>query len=216
MHKFLRKTEKDKSGSGRQAISEAARFLQQHGGGILYYGGLGLALCLFAYSAQNLRMGRVENRNEGSQVTEMETAVQLEAETQAEMLSFSWPEDGIILREFSRTPVWNGALGCWQCHMGVDMSREDGIAMSISDGTVCALGEKGSDGGYVEVQTGETILRYASIEPLETMKVGAEISAGEPIGRMNTSMPDESWMDRHVHIEMKRQDEYFNPLTEGE
>lgn len=216
MHKFLRRSEKDKSRVDRQIISKAVRFLRQHGGGILYYGSLTLALCLFAYSAQNLRMARVENRKEITQTAEMETAAQVEAEAQAAEIQFSWLEDGIILREFSRTPVWNGAIGCWQCHMGVDVRREDGIALSISDGTVCALGEKGADGGYVEVKMGETILRYASIEPLETMKIGTEIAAGEPIGRMNTSMPDESWMDRHVHIEMKRQGEYLNPLTEGE
>ena len=62
------------------------------------------------------------------------------------------------------------------------------------------------------------ILRYASISPREGLEPGEEIEFGDPVGTADTSLPGESEMGVHLHMELQHGEKYedFMSLVSGD
>lgn len=192
----------------KNVLLKSVSFIRKNAGQMLYYGGVALVLCAFAFAAQQLRV----KRNPDAAETAMPIAEIDVAETiQAEETVFLLPETAQIVGGYSALPQWQSELGCWQCHPGMDVSFEDDLARSVAEGRVAAIGENGSYGGFVEVETAEFLLRYASIEPIKDIEVGDELEAGECIGRVNSSMPGETSSGAHMHFEMMKDGAHVDP-----
>lgn len=192
----------------KKALRKIGMFIRRNAGQALYYAGVALVLCAFAFAAQQLRMKRNPDAAEAAMpIAEIEAAETV----QTEEIVFFLPETAQIVREYSAQPQWQAELGCWQCHPGMDVRFEDDMARSIAEGRVVVIGENGSYGGFVEVETAEFLLRYASIEPLEEMEVGMELKAGEKIGTANSSMPGEGSLGAHIHLEMMKDGAHVDP-----
>lgn len=185
-------------------------FILKNRGTVLYYAGVVLALCAFACAAEQIRAEKIQSEEaDALPVAEVEEAPQQAAEQTA----FFLPDGAQIIHGYAQQPEWNGQNGCWQCHMGLDLSGADGMARSISDGTVSEFGENGRNGGYVELEIGAYRLRYCSIEPREGIQIGAEVAPGEVIGAMANNMPGETLAGAHVHLEIEKDGAYIDPAS---
>lgn len=185
------------------------RFIRKNWGQMVYYVAVVLALCAFASAAQQIRSRRIEaGEEEVLPTVEMEQG----AETQSGDMHYSLPEHVQILRNYAAQPEWNSENGCWQCHTGMDILFEDGQVISLSDGVVDVFGENGSEGGFVEVKSGAYCLRYCSVEPIKTIYEGMQVAAGEVIAVASKNMPGEAYLSAHLHLEIRCQDQYIDPL----
>lgn len=183
----------------RERLAAAMRLVGRHAGRIAYYGGIGVALCAIALAAGEYRRGGDGGEEAlllpAADLSGMMERIQAEPEA-------SLPEGWRLVRGFSRLPEWNGELGQWEAHTGVDVAFADGMVSCLLEGEVIGLGRSGLWGGFVELRCGERIFRYAGVEAEEGLEIGRMLAAGERIGRMDGSMPGEAGMEAHVHLEV--------------
>ena len=190
-------------------------FLRRRGGQIVYYGGIALALTAIAFAAEQYRGGRGIDAAV-SVLPAVELSAPAPAEEEADALYA--PEGAELLRAYAGEPQWNGTLELWETHTAVDYRVEGDAVASLSDGIVRAVGRSGAYGGFVEVECGERLLRYASIAPRDELLPGDALKAGDLIGTADASMPGEAEMGAHLHLESIRGDKYedFVSLTNGD
>lgn len=188
------------SGGVAARASRLWKWTRGHAGRAAYYGAIAIALCAVGWAAEQYR---TENPSETDALILPAADVQLALPAKPEAKIYL-PEGAEALRAYAATPEWNGALGLWAAHTGVDYFLPGGAVESLSAGTVRTVGESGIYGGFVEVESGEYLLRYASIAPDAALVPGAEIAAGARIGTADNSMPAEANMGAHLHLELER------------
>ena len=175
--------------------------LRLHGKEVLFYCGVALALTTIAFAAERYR---VEQPAEAVQpvlpAIELTTLNEPE-EPEAALLT---PPEGVILRAYAERPGWNGVLRLWENHTAVDYQLENNTVASLSAGIVRTVGKSGVYGGFVEVESGEYLLRYASIAPREDLAPGDVLKPGDSIGTADMSMPGEAALGAHLHLELFR------------
>lgn len=173
--------------------------LRKHKGQIAYYGALTLALCVLAWAAQGER-----TENAAMQPDAIAASVE---EAQPEIGSEQTPWMALnakqILQPYSDTPLWDRYMKCWQTHAAVDYQCTNGYVQSLTNGIVLSVSESAAAGGFVEIQAGEYLLRYASIEPEETLVIGDSIEYGESIGKAGSNRISEAHLGAHVHLEVE-------------
>lgn len=118
--------------------------------------------------------------------------------------SFVQPVAGQITQVYSGDElVYNETLSDWRTHNGVDIAcAGDATVKSAVAGTVCNIYEDGMWGQIVEVDTGETVWRYAGLDAA-SLKVatGDAVSAGQPMGKIGEVMA-ETAAGPHLHLEV--------------
>lgn len=172
-------------------------------GKIAYYGGVALALCAIALAAETYR--------QEEQPSQLPVVLPAVAEKPVEMQPvFSCPEDMQLLRGYSAAPAWDAYLDCWRTHPAVDLQFGNDCVYSLSDGVISAIGKSGVCGGFVEIQSGEYLLRYASLAVVEQIEPGQNIKAGDVLGIAGQNMPSEAGMQPHVHLEVQQGEEYLD------
>lgn len=175
-----------------------AALVRAHMGKIAYYACVALVLSAIAYAAEQYRVDRTSEADALMlPAVEQEAAAPLEAQP-----ALILPEGAEKLRAYGRIPEWNAELGLWEAHEAVDYRYPEENVQSLSAGIVCTVGKSGVYGGFVEVEAGEYLLRYASISVDPAIEPGAEIGLGEHIGRVDASMPGEVQMGPHLHLEL--------------
>lgn len=170
--------------------------LRGHGGAIAYYACVALALVAIAAAAERYR-GAGKEAREGAALPAVEFST---PEAEEEEAHQSVPEGWAVLRNYAETPAWNAALGLWESHPATDY-RPDGEAICLCAGTVRGMGRGGALGGYVEVESGELLIRYVSVSPREGLELGDELEAGDAIGTADASLPGEASLGPHLHLE---------------
>ena len=184
--------------------------LQLHGKEIAYYGGVALALTAIAFAAERYRGGQLPAPAASAlPAVELTTASSEAAEQE---IIFHLPEGAEVLRAYAAKPQWNAALGLWESHEAVDYRLSDDTVTSLSAGTVRTVGKSGVYGGFVEVECGEYLLRYASIAPCSNLMPGDVLKIGDTIGSADTSLPAESALGAHLHLELICEDAYADFL----
>ena len=179
-----------------------AAALRVRAGDIAYYGGVALTLVAIGFAAERYRSDRTVEL-ETPVLPAIELSVPIEEE---EPNALRAPGGAEILRAYSLEPVWNAGLRLWENHTAVDYRLEDGAVASLSTGVVRTVGKSGVYGGFVEVESGEYLLRYASIAPREELAPGDALAPGDPIGAADASMPGEAALGVHLHLELFRDD----------
>lgn len=183
----------------RERLARPAGLIGRHAGRLAYYGGIAVALCAIALAAGEYRRGE-DGDGEALLLPAADLSgvmERIQAEPEA-----SLPEGWRLVRGFSRLPEWNGELGQWEAHTGVDVAFADGMVPCLREGEVVGLGRSGIWGSFVELKCGGRIFRYAGVEAEEGLEIGSMLAAGERIGRMDGSMPGEAGMEAHVHLEV--------------
>lgn len=192
-------------GRMRRHCAAVAAFARKNAGRLAYYGAVAVVLTAVALAADAQRGGATEE-------------LVLPAADVAEALGEHREETQLVgsegmelLRGYSALPEWNGELRQWETHPAADYALTDGGVFSLCAGRVRTVGESGVYGGFVEIEAGEMLLRYASIEPSEELKAGESVAAGQEIGRATEGMPGERSMGAHLHLELYVEDESADP-----
>lgn len=180
--------------------------------------------------------------NEATGITEEETAAEAttrqvtEAPTEAEVVtaeitipvetkdaletmltvntSLSYPLDSAkILREYSEDSVYNKTLNQWEAHTGVDFAcREGDNVYSMGDGEVTKIYSDDLYGTTAVVKSATYTAYYSGLA--ENVKVfkGNTVTTGDVIGTAE-AVPCEALDDTHVHISVKVDGRYVDPLS---
>lgn len=113
------------------------------------------------------------------------------------------------------TPVFSDTLGEWRVHAGIDILTPEGAEVFCStDGTVSAVYDDPRLGRTVEVtHKGGIVSCYSNLDTNDTMPaVGAQLLAGDRIGRVGDSSLSELADEAHLHFEIKVNGRPVNPL----
>ena len=174
--------------------------MRLYGKEIIYYGGVALALTAIAFAAEHYRGDRLpEPAAPALPAVELTTA---SAEAEETQTMFCTPEGATVLRAYAAEPQWNAALGLWENHEAIDYCLDGDAVTSLSAGVVRTVGKSGVYGGFVEVECGEYLLRYASIAPRDDLMPGDPLEIGDIIGKADLSLPAESELGAHLHLEL--------------
>ena len=186
----------------------SARFLRSHAGKILYYMLVAAALCAIAYAAEIYRSQPAEPASQPSRQVDsiLETV-----EVRVVPLAGNLPSDVHLLRGYSGSPQWNGECSLWEVHPATDCVMS--AAYALLSGTVSECGMHPVYGGYVRIDTGEFEILYASLLPDPSISAGMYVRAGDLIGVPDSSMPSESYMGDHLHVEVVQNGKHQNLHT---
>lgn len=180
-------------------------FIKRNHRHILYYGAMAVLLCALAYAADIYR-------SENAQETLVLPSVELErGEDAAIKPMLSFPNGTLSIRGFHSEPAWNDALGQWEIHTARDYSLDGERVTALCDGIVADIGHDAGLGGYVEIQSGELLLRYASMRPEEALQIASTVKAGDLLGHADGSMLSEQYMQAHLHLEAEIGGEALDP-----
>ena len=195
----------------KETLRRGAGFLYRRRGDFIYYGLVLLALAGMAWGAEAYRIRKNAQEEIAVPATEI---LQVEEEAPAFLL----PEGMSLLQGYSDQPLWNGQAHCWQAHPAADYVCEGGLVCALAAGTVEDVGKSGVLGGYVQVRSGDVLLKYCCLQPLESIAVGAFIDQGEILGEAQNAMPGETQLGEHLHLEASREAENLDPasLLQGE
>ena len=174
----------------------ALAFFRRNFGRIAYYGGVLTVLAALAIAA-DARRELPANDLVLPEADIRQTVAQIMEERR-----IGDGDDLEILREYSEIPEWNAGLGQWEAHPATDYRAADGEVRSLCAGKVVDIGRSGVYGGYMEVECGEYLFRYASIQPAADVKLGEKVNIGDKIGDMENGMPGEQNLGEHLHLEV--------------
>lgn len=172
-------------------------FLKKHIKGIVYYGAVALVLAVIAAAAEVYR-------SDEDYVRKMVLTDEIAAEALAEkMPEPARPEGMRNIRAFSAAPVWNAGMQQWESHCANDYEMEGGEIICLADGVVADIGESSMRGGYITVdgKDGRCYI-YCCVAPAEDTAAGKEVYAGEIIAAADDSLPGESALNKHLHLEV--------------
>lgn len=198
----------------RERAAEGELKRKSHGrlGQLLYCLCIALVLIFIAFAAERYRSGeRVANGD--APVLAVGEIAPHEAAPEGDVSAPRAPEGAELLRGWSEMPVWNAELGSWQSHRAVDYRLKDDTVVCLCAGTVRDVGVSGALGGYVEVACGELLLRYGSVKPAQGLKIGDALQTGDPIGTADASLPGESTLGHHLHLEILRDGEQVDIVS---
>ncbi len=122
--------------------------------------------------------------------------------------------NGGIGKDFSADElVFSDTMQDWRVHEGIDFSAEEGTeVIAAADGVVELAGEDGMMGVCVLLSHPDgTKTYYANLQETGLPELGAEIHAGEVIGKVGNTAGAEVAEPPHLHFELRKGDERLNP-----
>lgn len=126
------------------------------------------------------------------------------------------PVTGDILNEFSHGElVKSETLGVWKTHDGCDILCELGTEVkSMSEGVVKEIKDDPLWGVYVIVEQNNGYdVQYCGLAKDLNVKAGQEIKQGEIIGKTSDTNQCEILEEPHLHIGVKQNGEWIDPLS---
>ncbi len=117
-----------------------------------------------------------------------------------------WPVDGTLLYRFGRVVNENNTTTRWN---GVGIAAPEGASVkAVEAGTVVSVGQLGTYGLTVILQHGEGDYSvYASLASA-SVRTGASVKKGQPIGTVGVSDPD---LKPHLHFEIRPKGHAVDP-----
>ena len=100
-------------------------------------------------------------------------------------------------------------------HNGIDIACAMGDpVLAIAAGTVEEIYEDALEGTIIVLQHEEGIVsKYCGLAPEACVAVGDAVQAGDAIGTAGNTMKTESLMECHVHLVVKQDGKYIDPLS---
>lgn len=165
------------------------------------------------YSAEQTPSSWQEKSSEESKPTEQSEPSQQPEKSQT--VSFELPVNGEILAEYSEGElVKNETLGDWRTHNGVDIKAEQGAEiMSSTDGKITSVKNDAMWGTVVEIDCGSGyMIIYRGLAEDKNLKAGDKVESGKKLGTVG-EIACEASLDPHIHLEIKQNGKYINPLS---
>ena len=130
---------------------------------------------------------------------------------------FVLPVNGIPGKTFEvDIPVYSVTMNDYRAHTGVDISAPVGTqVVAASSGRIARIWSDPMMGRSVMIDHGDdicTIYQNLAEDLAEGLEVGAKIEMGAEIGRVGESALIEIAEEPHVHLEMKVDGKYVDPL----
>jgi septal ring factor EnvC (AmiA/AmiB activator) len=124
----------------------------------------------------------------------------------ADLGQLEWPVDGTLLYRFGRVINPNNTTTRWN---GMGIAAPIGTTVkAVAPGTVVSVGQLGTYGLTVILQHGDGDYSiYASLNSA-SVRTGAAVRKGDPIGTVGVSDPD---LKPHLHFEMRPQGRAVDP-----
>lgn len=128
--------------------------------------------------------------------------------------SLSYPLDNAkILKEYSEDTVYNKTLNQWEAHTGTDFRCDEGDNVySMGEGVVEKVYKDDMLGTTVVVKSATYTAYYCGLSDNISLTKGYEIKTGEVIGMVGV-VPCEAMDESHIHIAIKVDGNYVDPLT---
>lgn len=112
----------------------------------------------------------------------------------------------------SGAPVYSKTMRDWRIHNGVDLKAEAGADVkACGNGEVLDFYTDSMLGNVAVVEHGEYVFYYCGLGEKLAVNVGDVVSLGQAIGQI-AAVPCESAEEPHLHLEIKRDDVYVNPV----
>ena len=122
-------------------------------------------------------------------------------------------DDFLILNPYSENAVYNKTLNDWRAHPALDLKANVGDKVySMSDGTVEDVAEDSYLGNIAVIKSESCTIYYCGLGKNNLPQKGAQVKRGDVIGDVGT-VPFEAMDDSHIHIEIKVDGVYVDPLT---
>ena len=111
-------------------------------------------------------------------------------------------ESMTLLRPFDNTRMrQSSTTGLWALHDAADYAGAEGAKVSaMADGTVINCADSGIFGAYAEIDHGGVLVRYANLSMLYAIRAGDPVRAGQTIGFIGRTMPEECDLPAHLHL----------------
>ena len=123
------------------------------------------------------------------------------------------PVSGRVLNSYSGDElVYSKTLGDWRTHNGIDYAcAKDAAVQSPTAGTVVLAGSDGSWGPTVAIKdSAGRVWRLCGVAS-PAVKEGETVSAGQTLGKVG-SVSCECAEESHIHLEVKQDDSYLDPV----
>ncbi|MBQ8249712.1 MAG: M23 family metallopeptidase [Clostridia bacterium] len=135
----------------------------------------------------------------------------------SELRYFVAPVVGSVSKAFEvDIPVYSLTMNDYRAHTGVDIAAELGSeVVTASNGIVCKIWNDPLMGRCIMVDHGDNIYTTymnLSVESGSDLEVGGKVSMGQAIGTVGESALIEIAEEPHLHLEMKVDGNYVNPL----
>lgn len=138
-----------------------------------------------------------------------------QANTEAGEEKLSSPiENGEVLKKYSpKDPLYSKTTSDWRIHKGTDISASEGGAVhSITDGVVKSVEKTAMLGNIICIEYGDYTIYYCGLTESPVVSKGNNVSSGDTIGYTGI-VPGELLDESHIHIEVKKGNEYVDPET---
>lgn len=130
--------------------------------------------------------------------------------------TFSLPMDEFTLGKEAALDslVYSATLNQWRTHNGVDFLGTAGATVkAVSDGTVKTVIQTTLEGYVVTVEHADGLVSiYKGLDKEGLPAEGDKVKEGDQIGKLAETMMLEQLDGVHLHLEMKKNGAYVNPL----
>ena len=130
--------------------------------------------------------------------------------------TYRYPVSGEVIRTYSVDALqYDETMGDWRTHNGIDLACAMGDPVwAIADGTVEEIYEDALEGTIIVLRHEDGLVsKYCGLAPEARVLVGDTVLAGEAIGTAGNTMKIESLMECHVHLVVKQNGKYIDPLS---
>ena len=118
-----------------------------------------------------------------------------------------------VFAPFSTEPVYSPIMRDYRSHRGVDIAAKAGDTVrAITEGEVTKTGYDILLGNFVEITHGDIVATYAGLGDTLLVKEGEFVTGGVAVGSVY-SVPGEENDTPHLHLEMKQNGAYIDPMS---
>lgn len=130
----------------------------------------------------------------------------------SEVMHYPVDSKEIIGHYSSGVPVYSETMRDWRIHCGADIKAESGEDVkACANGVVKEVTTDAMLGNIAVIEHGEYIFWYCGLGETFEIAQGDTVSAGQKIGTV-AAVPYEAADESHIHLEVKRDDIYINPV----
>ncbi|MBQ3116465.1 MAG: M23 family metallopeptidase [Clostridia bacterium] len=129
-------------------------------------------------------------------------------------IEFAMPVQAVIsIGEYSETMVFNGTLGRFSTHLGLDFFADEGTAvLAVFDGTVESVENTLLYGTTIVIDHGNGLKTvYNSLADGDSVTVGQKVQKGQVIGEVSLSNRQEAGSGAHLHFEVIEDGKTIDP-----
>lgn len=161
----------------------------------------------------------VEDETEAEQLQppekEQNTEEPVSKPVEVQVPAYTKPVTGKVIRSFSGdTLVKDVTMGDWRTHNGTDFAcKAKEQAVAFAAGTVISVEEQGLYGLCLTIDHGNGMT--SMLAGLDSCKVksGDQVTCGQVIGICAGNLEAESAQESHVHLEVKKEGKYIDPMS---